>query len=350
MLSKYRLSKFRLNTEFAKHRNKYQREEVYMNQLIKTIQQGVTIITVAACLLLSGQSLAAIEVAQSLSSDNITKVSINNHSGFINVVGWNKDKISVTGMLDDDAEKLIFEQKGAQVLIKVEYPRMDNWNADGSKITVFMPKNIRMKSSSISSEIHLSNLHGGVEVSTVSGDILAKNVTQSVELNNISGNINSDKLAGNISLSAVSGDINDTDSTGRLEIKSVSGEVDINSQAKEVFFDNVSGQSKLNLAEIIELRIRTVSGDLQAKLTLNDKGLLKASTVSGDLAFTFQKNVDADFSLKSSVGGDIDNNITQVKAEQDEYGLGSELNFQTGNGSALVRVSTVSGNIEVSSK
>ena len=321
-----------------------------MNKLTRKIQQCANIITVATCLILSGQSLAAIEIAQSLPSDNVTNVSINNHSGFINVVGWNKDKISVTGTLDDDVDKLIFEQKGAQVIIKVEYPRMDNWSADGSKITVFMPKSIRMKSSSISSDIHLSNLHGGVEVKTVSGDVLAKNVTQSVELSSISGNINSDKLAGKVSLSAVSGDIKDTDSAGRLEIRSVSGEVVINSQAKEVFFNNVSGQSKLNLAEVIELRIRTVSGDLNAKLTLNGKALLKASTVSGDLAFTFQKDVDADFSLKSSVGGDIDNNITQVETEHDEYGPGAELNFQTANGSALVRVSTVNGNIEVSSK
>lgn len=321
-----------------------------MNKLTRKIQQCATIVTVTTCLILSGQSLAAIEVAESLPSDNVTNVSINNHSGFINVVGWNKDKISVTGTLDDDAEKLVFEQKGAQVLIKVEYPRMDNWSADGSKITVFMPKNIRMKSSSISSDIHLSNLHGGVEVKTVSGDVLAKNVTHSVDLNSISGNINSDQLAGKVSLSAVSGDIKDTDSTGRLEIRSVSGEVVINSQAKEVFFNNVSGQSKLNLAEVIELRIRTVSGDLNAKLILKEKALLKASTVSGDLVFTFQKDVDADFSLKSSVGGDIDNNITQVKTEHDEYGPGAELNFQTANGSALVRVSTVSGNIEVGSK
>jgi len=321
-----------------------------MKKLTTKIQQYVNIITAVSCVFLSGQLLAATDVAESLSSDNVTNISINNHSGFINVVGWDKNKISVTGTLDDDAEKLIFEQKGAQVLIKVEYPRMDNWSADGSKITVFMPKNIRMKSSSISSDIHVSNLHGGVEVKTVSGDVLAKNITQNVEISSISGNIDSDKLAGKVFLSAVSGDIKDTDSTGRLEIRAVSGEVVTNSQAKEVFFNNVSGQSELNLAEVIELRIRTVSGDLEAKISLNEKALLKASTVSGDLNFIFQKGVDADFSLKSSVGGDIDNNITQDKTEHDEYGPGAKLNFQTVNGSALVRVSTVSGNVEVSSK
>lgn len=321
-----------------------------MNKFKNTIQQLMKTLTAATCLVISSQTFAAIEVAESISSDNVSNVSINNHSGFINVIGWNKDKISVTGTLDDDAEKLIFEQKGAQVLIQVDYPRMDNWSADGSKITVFMPKNIRMKSSSISSDIHVSDLHGGVEVKSVSGDILAKNLSQSVELSSVSGNINSFKLAGKVSLSAVSGDIKDTDSTGRLEVRAVSGEVVTNSQAKEVFFNNVSGSSELTLADVVELRIRTVSGDLQAKLNLNEKALLKASTVSGDLEFTFQKGVDADFSLKSNVGGDIDNNITQVKTEHDEYGPGAKLNFQTANGSALVRVTTVSGNIEVSSK
>ncbi|MCP4985647.1 MAG: DUF4097 domain-containing protein [Colwellia sp.] len=321
-----------------------------MNTLTSPLKRLTTVLAFASTLLLSNQVLAKIEIAESLSSNNVTNVSIFNHSGVINVVGWNKDKISVSGTLDDDAKELIFEQKGAQVMIKVEYPNMDNWHADGSKITVFMPKNIRVKSSSISSDIDVSNLHGGVEVKSISGDVIAKNLTENIELKSISGNIDSDDLSGKVSLSAVSGDINDKNSSGRLEVSAVSGDIVINSQAKEVFFNNVSGHSKLTLAEVVELRIRTVSGDLKAKLSLNEKALLKASTVSGDLDLIFQKGVDADFSLKSSVGGDIDNNITQVKTEHDEYGPGAKLNFQTVNGSALVRVSTVSGNVEVSSK
>ena len=321
-----------------------------MNRFENIIKRLTATIVLVSGIMLSNQVLAKIDIAESLPSDNVTNVSIKNHSGVINVIGWDKDKISVTGTLDDDAEKLIFEQKGAQVLISVEYPRMDNWHADGSKITVFMPKNIRMKSSGISSDIQVSNLHGGVEAKSVSGDVIAKNLTEHIELNSISGNIKSDDLAGKVYLSSVSGNIDDNNSSGRLEVSAVSGEVAINSKAKEVFFNNVSGDSKLTLAKVVELRVRTVSGDLKAKLTLNEKALLKASTVSGDLDLIFQKGVDADFSLKSSVGGDLDNNITKVEAEHDEYGPGAKLNFQTVNGSALVRVTTVSGNVEVSSK
>lgn len=321
-----------------------------MNKLKNTLSTLTKMLTLTAGLALSHYAVAKTEIAESLPSDNVTNVSINNHSGFINVVGWDKEKISVTGTLDDDAEKLTFERKGAQILIEVEYPHMDNWGADGSKITVFMPKNIRMKTNSISSDIHVSNLHGGVEVKTVSGDVVAKNTSQNVELNSISGDIKSENLSGKISLSAISGDIKDKNSSGRLDVSSVSGEVSIKTEAKEVFFNNVSGHSYLDLSDIIELRIRTVSGDLKAKLNLNKKSLLKASTVSGELDFIFQKDVDADFSLKSSVGGDIDNDITDDKTEYSEYGPGGKLNFQTKNGSASVRVTTVSGNISVKSK
>ena len=71
-----------------------------MNNLTRKIQQCATMLTATTCILLSAQSFAAIEIAESLPSDNVTNVSINNHSGLINVVGWNKDKISVTGTLD----------------------------------------------------------------------------------------------------------------------------------------------------------------------------------------------------------------------------------------------------------
>jgi DUF4097 and DUF4098 domain-containing protein YvlB len=315
-----------------------------MNYYSKRVQQfTIALIGILFC----AHSFAKAEIAQSLPSENVTNIAISNHSGSINVIGWNKDKISITGTLDDDVEKLIFEQQGAQVIIKVEYPSMESWSADGSHLTVFMPKSIRMKASSVSSDIDVSNLHGGVAVKTVSGNITAKDISQSVELNSVSGDIDSDDLAGKIAISAVSGDITDNDSSGRLEVNSVSGDVDIDSEAKEVFFNNVSGECNFDLDEIIELRIRTVSGNLKAGLDLTDKGLLKATTVSGDLAFDFQWGIDADFTLKSSVGGDINNQLTKAKAQDDDFGPGAQLSFQTGKGSAVVNVTTVSGNINV---
>jgi len=296
------------------------------------------------------QVWAGEKIDQSLPSDEVTNVVINNHSGSVNVVGWNKDKITITGELDEQAEKLIFEQKGAQIRIKVEYDNIDSWTSQGSELTIFMPKNIRMNFSSVSSNLTLENLHGGIEAATVSGDILASEASDNIELSSISGKIVSNNLSGKISLSAISGDIDDKNSTGRLQLQAVSGEVEVNSKASEVFFNNVSGRSDLKLTNVIELKMATVSGDIDADIDLKEKGLLKVSSVSGDLDLVFQKDISANFRLTSNVGGDLVNKLSSDKAKHSEYGPGAKLNFQLGNGSSTISATTVSGNVKVSHK
>jgi len=310
----------------------------------------ITSLAISTVILNNSQVWAGEKIAQSLPSDEVTNVVIENHSGLVNVVGWNKDKITITGELDEQAEKLVFEQNGAQIRIKVEYDSIESWTSEGSQLTVFMPKNVRMNFASVSSDVTLKNLHGGIEAVTVSGDILASDSSDNIELSSISGQIVSNDLSGKIALSAVSGDIKDNNSTGRLQLKAVSGEVDVNSNASEVFFNNVSGNSELNLTDVIELRMSTVSGDIDAMIKLKDKGLLKASSVSGDLDLVFQDNISASFRLKSNVGGDIINKLSVEKAKHAEYGPGAKLNFQQGDGSSTVSVTTVSGNVKVSSK
>jgi DUF4097 and DUF4098 domain-containing protein YvlB len=333
----------------VKHSNKV--IEVYMNIFKRAMCKSIAApLVISAIILHTSQAWAGEKVSLSLPSDEVTNVVIENHSGLINVVGWNKDKVSVTGELDDEAQELIFEQKGAQIHIKVEYENANNWSSDGSLLTIFMPKDVRVNFSSVSSDLTLKNLHGGIEAATVSGNIQADEASDNIELSSISGNIKSTDLSGKISLSVVSGDINDKNSSGRIQVKAVSGEIDIESNASEVFFNNVSGNSELKLSDVIELRMSTVSGDIDVEVELKEKGLIKASSVSGDIDLAFQKNINADFRLNTNVGGDLINKLSSDKAVYSEYVRSAKLNFQLGDGNSSVSVSTVNGNVKVSSK
>lgn len=314
-----------------------------MNRFISALSHSLLL----SGLLISSQVLANEKISQSLSANEVSSISIENQSGTVNVVGWNKDTVAISGQLDEKAEELIFEQRGAQIIIKVEYPNMERWTSSGTNLVVKAPKGLRFDLASISSDFSLTNLHGGVEAKTVSGDIDGDELTEQIELSTISGNVTTKNLAGKVSLSSVSGDILDNNSNGRLQLQSVSGEVDVNSKATEVFVNNVSGRTKLKLGEVLELRMSTVSGDVDAKLHLKDKGLLKTSSVSGDVELTFQKDVDANFRLKSNVGGDLINKLTDDEATEAKYGPGAKLYFQTGQGSASVSANSVSGNIVV---
>lgn len=295
----------------------------------------------------SNVSIAGEKVDETLTIKNATTVTIENLSGKVKVIGWDKESVHVAGELDDKAEKLVFEQSGNMINIKVELPNHGSWDSEGSDLTIHMPENLRMNFESISSDVAIKNLTNNITAKTVSGDIKAENLKERIELSSVSGNIVSKSLAGKVNLSVISGDIDDNNSAGRLQLQAVSGEIESNSRANEVFVNNVSGNTRLKLVEVDELKMSTVSGDSQAALVLQSSGVVKASSVSGAVELTFQQGVEADFRLKANAGGDLTNNITKQKAIDAKYGPSSKLYFQTGNGSGSVRVSTVSGDVIV---
>ncbi len=302
---------------------------------------------ICASLFTIAPSFAGERVDRELSSDGVNTVAIENLSGEVNIIGWDKDSITVKGELDDKAEQLIFEKSGNRVNIKVELEHHGRWNTNGSELTIHMPSNLRMNFESVSSDVALQNLNYDISVKTVSGDVKATDLTKHIELSSVSGNIKSQNLQGKISLATVSGDIVDRNSSGRLQLQAVSGEISVKSTAKEVFVNNVSGNTELDLDEVSELRMSAISGDVEVNLFLLDSGVVKASSVSGSVELDFQNNVAAEFRLKANAGGDLENKLTNKRADNAKYGPSSKLYFQTGNANGSVRVSTVSGDVTV---
>jgi len=301
----------------------------------------------SASLLVIPLSMAGEKVDESLDSRGVNSVTIENLSGEVTIIGWDKSSITVKGELDDKAEGLVFEKSGNRVNIKVELPYRGSWNSDGSELIIHMPSDIRMNFESISSDVELQNLSNDITVKTVSGDIKASKLKENIELSSVSGSIKTSQLQGKVNLSTVSGDIDDKKSSGRLKLQVVSGEITSQSSANEVFVNNISGNTELNLDKIDELKMSSVSGDTEVKLFLNKNGVVKASSVSGEVKLDFQNDVAADFRLKANAGGDLINKLSDHQARHAKYGPSSKLYFQTGNGNGSVRVSTVSGGVTV---
>ena len=318
---------------------------VNLEVIMKFIQHVIPVLFASVAL----QCFAGEKIDQSLPANNANNVSIENLRGEVSIVGWDKSEVKVTGELDEQAERLIFEQQGSHIIIKVVVPRRrgNNWNNEGSDLTINIPKDLRVNFNGVSSDVIVENFTKNVEVKTVSGDIEAKQLSERIELVTVSGSIKSRDLSGNIRLSTVSGDINDKNSTGKIRLKVVSGDIHTTSSATEVYVNNVSGSVEFSLAEVDELVASSVSGDIEGILSLNDSGFVKLSSVSGDMEIGFQSDVSASFKMNANAGGDLINKLTSDKAQRAKYGPSSKLNFQSGNGNGSVRASTVSGTIIV---
>lgn len=295
-------------------------------------------------------SLAGEKINKTLPINDVNRISIENHRGMVKVIGSDTDQVTVSGELDDEAEEFIFKQKGNKILISVEMPaRYKNKGSNkGSNLTISVPNTSRISFDGISSNFSIEEIDAGLDVKTVSGNVTAKNISNHIEINTVSGNVSTKALSGKVQLQSVSGDIKDIASSGRLYLKAVSGDIDSKSSASEVSIESVSGDVEMELSETDDIQMSTVSGDVDIELALNRDGVMRMSSVSGNYDVKFTKDIDAQFKLKTSVGGDIINKITGDKAKKGKYMPSAKLYFETGSGSASVRASTVSGSIKVS--
>ena len=322
------------------------------NLVVGIIMRNLIKICAIALTTISLQSIAGEKVDKTLSIDGATNISVENLRGKVKVLGWDKNEVSVSGEIDEKAERFIFEKDGAFIKVKVVMPHHMNgsWHDKGSDLVINMPHKLRLDFNGVSTDVFVKGLTKSTEVKSVSGNISVESLSDLIDVSSVSGDITSENLSGKINLTSVSGDINDKNSAGRITLKAVSGHLKTRSEASEVFVNTVSGEIDMILAEADELIISTVSGDVDGELSLNTNGLIKMSSVSGDIDLGFTNDVQASFRMRSNAGGDLVNKITNDKAKHAKYGPSSKLYFETGNGKASVKASTVSGRLKVYKK
>lgn len=296
---------------------------------------------------LMGTVFAAQSVDKQLSISSGTQLQIKIQRGEVQIQSWDKNEVSVTGTLDELSEGFIFEQKGNNLNIEDKMPQHYNGSDNnGSKLTIMVPKTVKLSADTISANLQITQTQGELDLNTVSGNISADGLSGNPSLNSVSGDITTKGLDGKILLNTVSGEINDTESKGEIKYRLVSGDLNSQTLAEKVKVEQVSGEVTANFSAAKDITIRTVSGDSQVSLAKTfDRASLES--VSGDITVTFAAMPDASFDLNGGPGGKIKNGLSQDVPQKQKYVSNESLSFQTGTGSADVRMNTVSGNLSL---
>jgi lia operon protein LiaG len=133
------------------------------------------------------------------------------------------------------------------------------------------------------------------------------------------------------SITSVSGDVNISNVKGDLHVKSVSGDVSVKGSAGAVNAASVSGDVEVDIQSLeggdgaSNMEFNSVSGDVDVKLPGNLDANVRMSTLSGELKTDFP-----------------------LQIEEKERGPGRSANGRLGNGSRSLKLSTVSGDINLS--
>ena len=281
-------------------------------------------------LLNSNLLLAGEKVDKELEVGNSGEIEIRNNRGKIEVKGWDENRISVKGELDDLTEKFIFKTSGDKTLIKVKLPERSrsSLSGKGSNLKIMVPKSFGVHFGGVATDLDISNIESSVDISSVSGDVNAKSINAKLHINSVSGKIKLQDVNGTMQVSTVSGDLDAKVSSQKILVSGVSSDISIRSEDIETAqISNVSGNSKL-------------SGSLA------DDGIIKMSTVSGDSYYTAQTDLNARILLDTGPGGDVVNKFSEDKPTRSFIGS-EKLKITLGNGKGEIRMSTVSGEIGI---
>ncbi len=305
---------------------------------------GVFFISVAGQLYADQKS---VDETKKASSDGRVQITV--ERGDLEVRGWDKKEIRVTGELDEKTKEFIFDVDGDDAVIAVKIPGSHRgWGGkNATDLLVYVPENSEVDIGSVSTDIDLENLMGGIELGTVSGDVSAVKLAGRISLTSVSGEVDLRKAEGRIVAKSVSGNVDARNIKGEHRINSVSGELLIQDSEGEFELGTVSGDIELTDVTFTQMDGGTVSGDIDIEITMLPRGAVEFETVSGSIRIEFLEDADARFDLETA-SGSIVNRITKDRPKKSKYIRDETLRFEAKHGSGEVTLSTRSGDIVVS--
>jgi len=264
------------------------------------------------------------------------QVEIINVSGHIDVVGWDKPEIEVTGTLGADIDRLDITASGSRATVRAVLKQTPgaHLGSDNSRamLIVHVPQKSDLTAALISADVTVKDLRGNQDIHTVSGDVRTTTAREA-------------------RVRTISGDVWLTAATESrlLEVGTISGDVHVTGGNGEIRVNTVSGDGVLSLGTFNRANVKTVSGNYSLTLGLAPDGRLEAQSVSGDLKVEFTGGLPpAEFDL-ASFSGDLSTCFGK-KPVSEQYGPGSRLSFREGSGSARVRIDTKSGDVSLCMK
>jgi DUF4097 and DUF4098 domain-containing protein YvlB len=271
------------------------------------------------------------EVKESGPASATGTVMIENISGSVVVVGWDKAEVSVEGTLSGDIEELRFKTGKNKTQIEVVYPKNQKNIKGEANLVINVPRGSRLEVESISAFIEVSDVTGQVDVSSISGDVTVTGECEELEAESISGDVFVEGGAPEIEIGSISGKVKASGKTSDIEVGTVSGSID------------------LAFEKYLGLNVESVAGDATVKGDLAGDAHFSFNLHSGDLTLTVPGDLSADFEIET-FSGEIDNDFGQKSRKTSKYAPGRELEFTVGGGAARVRINTFSGDVVIRTK
>lgn len=261
-------------------------------------------------------------------------ISIENTFGSIKIVGWDRNEITVKGVLAAGAEGLDMSSDDESAWIEVETPESWLYESDDdseyqSHLEITVPAGSSVEVESLNASVTIENVNGEIEVESVNGSIAISGNPVSVEAETMTGFVEVHAQAADVEAGTVSGSVILTGVARTVDVESVSGAVQISGRA------------------LREVEVETTTGDVSFSGSLaRGEGSLEVETFSGHVDLLLPRETEARFHLVT-FSGQIENDIGPRPRPDGRFNPFQEVRFTTGLMDYEASVSTYSGNIRL---
>ncbi len=260
------------------------------------------------------------------------RVSVENSNGSVEVLGWDKNEVDISGERYAPTEDLLRQLKvdvqasSTAVRIRTVKPSRSSWQGPSGGVKYF----IRVPKQTLLDRIESTN--GSLRVEDVQGNAMLRTSNGSIKLYRAQGGYDIQTTNGSIELSAHSGDVKARSSNGGIRAEGLNG-----SLAAETTNGGIS--ARLTGTATGSHRFKTSNGGIEVTIDKQPVGI-EASTSNGGITLRLPAEVKA--SVRASTNSSVTTDFP-VAGEVEKKRIRGTIN----GGGPLFDLSTSNGRIRI---
>jgi hypothetical protein len=263
------------------------------------------------------------------------RLELDNRNGSIDIVGWDRNAIDVSGTKFAPTANLLQQIKinvsvnGNNASVGTEWPK-DLWHGSyGAKYMIRVPRQITLsRAQTTNGSVSVEDLEGGGHVTSTNGRISMARDTGDYDLHTTNGAIELEECSGSERAHTTNGAVRGRLKAGSIDSQSTNGAIEL------TLMQPSSGQP---------IRASTTNGGIVLALAEFHDNPVSAQTRNGGVTLRLPSDINAKINAETSISS-ISNNLTMSSTDENSK---HRLSGQLGKGGPLISATTTTGSVHL---
>lgn len=245
------------------------------------------------------------------------RLSVDTQNGGVEVIGWEKDEVEITGTKSADTEEHLRQVKidldSSPDTLRIRTTTPNDWRGGfGARYVIRVSSKVNIDGiTSSNGAVRLENIQGMARVKTSNGGVRIARLEGDLDAHTSNGKVDVGTMQGAATVHTSNGSVKFDELRGSLDVNTSNGGIDVHFadplSAKPVRLETSNGRVNLSFDQFHEnpVRVRSSNGSITLRLPGNVNAQLSASNSHAPITSDFDVINAADFRNKHHFDGKL---------------------------------------------